>query len=272
MFLTNTVKQSQFSITESMSDLYEFIIESQESIADSKFEIIQLEHESLLKKEQGYLSESEFLEAEEEVKEKGKGFLGKIVEFIRGLITRAVNFFKGLYNKIVGKIDKNADYQVKEGFFDKLTKGAMAVKEFCKEVWANPNDEKAFSALKLAVAGVAAAGAYQATVKGMGVIEKMKICLEAQHEIESGLKKAETEAASAESSGDAEKANKARGVAAALSKGISMVGGLFTKITTGVRRITKAVGDTKNIDDEKVAASKERAKNDKESDQTDMFK
>ena len=247
MFLTSTVKQEPFSITESLVSIYEFVLESQEDIANSKFEIIQLEHESLLKKEQGYLSESEFLEAEEEVKEKGKGFLAKIVEFISGLYEKVSTFISGIYNKIKAKLLGTQAVQEPEGLIDKITKACSAIKAFADEVVKNPMENKAAVAVTTALAAFSAVGAYKAAVKGKDMLSKFEIINSTSKYVLGKIGELKNYAQQAANAGDAEKSNAMRKAAAAVYKGVGYLNRVFGLGMAKLRYATK--GKEGNVGD-----------------------
>jgi len=272
MFLTSTVKESSFSMTESISELYEFILESQEAIADNKFEIIALEHESLLKKEQGYLSESEFLEAEEEVKEKGKGFLGKIVEFISGLISKIKTFVANAFTKFRGLFMKKQEVQVPDGLMEKVSKIVAGAKAYVEEAVKGKE-----TALASVLAIMAAAGAYTGykKMKGQSAYDSLvKPILEVGEFAASKLEQVKSWAAAAEKAGNAADASKWQKAASAIAKVISALARGASWATAKCKAVGAATSDAAGAVKDKVVdikADSKAKKDEKESGQKDML-
>lgn len=258
MFLTSTVKESNFSMTESVTELYEFILEAQESIANTKFEIIALEHESLLKKEQGYLSESEFLEAEEQVAEKGKGFLGKIVEFISGLIGKIKTFVTNAFTKFKGLFMKKQEVQVPDGLMDKVHKIVAGAKAYIEEAVKGKE-----TALASVLAIMAAAGAYTGykKMKGQSAYDTLvKPILEVGEFAASKLEQVKSWAAAAEKAGNAADASKWQKAASAVAKVVSALARAASWATAKCKAVGAAASDAAGAVKDKVTGGKPEAK------------
>jgi hypothetical protein len=270
MFLTSTVQHSNFSLTEASLDLLETVLDFQESIAESKFEIIALEHEALMKKEQGYLSEAEFLEAEEEVKEKGTGFFDKVIAFLKNIIAKVGAFFTGLMNKIKAKFASKQEMQAPTTLGEKVGKIIAATKAYVEDVVKNPDGHLAELSISAILGASVAWTAYKKEPGQSFLSAYVQPLIELGQMVKSKLAGLESALNAAKSKGDAAEATRVQKIIGKLAGLTTKIGGFVSwaisagKAAPGKAMDAAVAAKDKVVDAVKGGKSEDKAEDKKE--------